>query len=125
MKIKIKCVNRVILLYYIEGNEKNVCLESVIENRKLNMNVVGFEVIELGYGRVGGLGVREEMMEELGMGVVDEIWEGRECGVVGVGVGEEKGEVMERGRGLGVVGRDEGVWEVVFYGVVEWWGVEG
>lgn len=48
-------------------------MQSVIQNTKLNMNVVRFELIELPYPTLARFGLTQEMIEDLPMRVLDEI----------------------------------------------------
>lgn len=119
MNIKINSLNTLILSYYIQGNEKNLSLQSVIQNTKLNMNVVRFELIELPYPTLARFGLTQEMIEDLPMRVLDEICDGRHSPVLPVRVRDEKGELIESRSRFALVRRDDGLSDVVFYPVLE------
>lgn len=119
MNIKINSLNTLILFYYIQGNEKNLSLQSVIQNTKLNMNVVRFELIELPYPTLARFGLTQEMIEDLPMRVLDEICDGRHSPVLPVRVRDEKGELIESRSRFALVRRDDGLSDVVFYPVLE------
>ena len=70
-------------------------MQSVIQNTKLNMNVVRFELIELPYPTLARFGLTQEMIEDLPMRVLDEICDGRHSPVLPVRVRDEKGELIE------------------------------
>lgn len=112
-------LNTLILFYYIQGNEKNLSLQSVIQNTKLNMNVVRFELIELPYPTLARFGLTQEMIEDLPMRVLDEICDGRHSPVLPVRVRDEKGELIESRSRFALVRRDDGLSDVVFYPVLE------
>ena len=116
---KINSLNTLILFYYIQGNEKNLSLQSVIQNTKLNMNVVRFELIELPYPTLARFGLTQEMIEDLPMRVLDEICDGRHSPVLPVRVRDEKGELIESRSRFALVRRDDGLSDVVFYPVLE------
>lgn len=59
-------------------------MQSVIQNTKLNMNVVRFELIELPYPTLARFGLTQEMIEDLPMRVLDEICDGRHSPVLPV-----------------------------------------
>lgn len=119
LNIKINSLNTLILFYYIQGNEKNLSLQSVIQNTKLNMNIVRFELIELPYPTLARFGLTQEMIEDLPMRVLDEIYDGRHSPVLPVRVRDEKGELIESRSRFALVRRDDGLSDVVFYPVLE------
>ena len=119
LNIKINSLNTLILFYYIQGNEKNLSLQSVIQNTKLNMNTVRFELIELPYPTLARFGLTQEMIEDLPMRVLDEICDGRHSPVLPVRVRDEKGELIESRSRFALVRRDDGLSDVVFYPVLE------
>lgn len=119
LNIKINSLNTLILFYYIQGNEKNLSLQSVIQNTKLNMNIVRFELIELPYPTLARFGLTQEMIEDLPMRVLDEICDGRHSPVLPVRVRDEKGELIESRSRFALVRRDDGLSDVVFYPVLE------
>ena len=107
------------LFYYIQGNEKNLSLQSIIQNTKLNMNTVRFELIELPYPTLARFGLTQEMIEDLPMRVLDEICDGRHSPVLPVRVRDEKGELIESRSRFALVRRDDGLSDVVFYPVLK------
>ena len=112
-------LNTLILFCYIQGNENNLSLQSVIQNTKLNMNIVRFELIELPYPTLARFGLTQEMIEDLPMRVLDEICDGRHSPVLPVRVRDEKGELIESRSRFALVRRDDGLSDVVFYPVLE------
>ena len=51
-----------ILFYYIQRNEKNLSLQSIIQNTKSIMNKVRFELIELPYPTMARFGDRKSVV---------------------------------------------------------------
>ena len=94
-------------------------MQSVIQNTKLNMNVVRFELIKLPYPTLARFGLTQEMIEDLPMRVLDEICDGRHSPVLPVRVRDEKGELIESRSRFALVRRDDGLSDVVFYPVLE------